>query len=152
MRSRPHADWLVLGWLVRRLLNEPEFRVDAAGRASGVDALRDAADDTAMVGRRADVVPTDPDELFSAVLASEQVSALACTGTSMTANVTEYLLWALHVATDSMTGRSRRRSTPANSNTVQLSYIRVVWRCAARKVGGSLPRTGGSLTSSRWEC
>ena len=64
-----------------------------------------------------DVVPTDPDELFSAVLASEQVSALACTGTSTTANVTEYLLWALHVATDSMTGRSRRRSTPANSGS-----------------------------------
>jgi hypothetical protein len=53
------------------------------------------------VGRRADVVPTDPDELFSAILASEQVSALAFTGTSMTANGAECLLWALHVATDS---------------------------------------------------
>jgi hypothetical protein len=33
---------LVLGWPVRRLLNEPEFRVDAAGRAGGVDGLGDA--------------------------------------------------------------------------------------------------------------
>ncbi len=102
MRTRPHADWLVLGWLVRRLLNEPESGSTPRGGqvASTLSATRSRTPRWwagALMWSR----PT-PTSCSPAVLASEQVSALTCTGTSMTANVTEYLLWTLHVATDSL--------------------------------------------------
>jgi anaerobic selenocysteine-containing dehydrogenase len=106
LQLRPESDWLMLGWLVRRLLSDPSRRADAAARATGVDELFAALaafDDTEMVSRRTGLPVADLEELCAAVISAGRVSALTGTGTSMTAtaNVTELLLWALHVATDS---------------------------------------------------
>ena len=54
LQLRPGTDWLVLGWLVRRLLERPGRRADAAARATGVDELLAALvafDDAEMVSR-----------------------------------------------------------------------------------------------------
>jgi len=106
LQLRPESDWPVLGWLVRRLLSDPSRRADAAARATGVDELFAALaafDDTEMVSRLTGLPVADLEELCAAVISAGRVSALTGTGTSMTAtaNVTELLLWALHVATDS---------------------------------------------------
>jgi len=106
LRLRPQTDWLVLGWLVRRLLADPSRRAEVATRAGGVDCLHGALiglDDTEMVSRLTDLSVADLEGLLAAVVAAGRVSALTGTGTSMTAtaNVTEHLLWALHVVTDS---------------------------------------------------
>jgi anaerobic selenocysteine-containing dehydrogenase len=107
LAPRPGSDWLVLAHLVRALLPEPGTAADEAlrNRASGVDALRAAlepltpAATSAGTGIRRD----DLDDLVAAVRRHGRVSALTGTGVSMssTANVAEWLLWALHVVTDS---------------------------------------------------
>lgn len=109
LQLRPGTDWLVLAWLVARLLEDPVRHTDAARRASGVDELRAAlapfaAPDAAeMVSRLTGAGVEDLHALHTAVVAAGRVSALTGTGTSMaaTADVTEHLLWALHVVTDS---------------------------------------------------
>ncbi len=106
LQLRPETDWLVLGWLVRRLLSDPARRADATARATGVEELFAALgvfDDGEMVSRLTGLAVDDLEALLAAVVAAGRVSALTGTGTSMTAtaNITELLLWALHVATDS---------------------------------------------------
>ena len=106
VQLRPETDWLVLGWLVRRLLSDPRRRAEVSGRASGVDVLFEGLgplDDSEMVSRLTDVAVPDLEDLLAAVVAAGRLSGLTGTGTSMTvtANVTEHLLWALHVVTDS---------------------------------------------------
>lgn len=104
LQIRPGTDWLVLGWLVRRLLADPERRRSAEERATGVgdlvDALADLDDATVVAGSGLDRVVLD--ELAEAVERAGRVSPLTGTGTSMgaEANVTEHLLWALGVVTD----------------------------------------------------
>ncbi len=107
LAPRPGSDWLVLAHLVRALLPEPGTPADAAlrTRAEGVDGLRTALlpltpeVTTAGTGLAAAAL----DDLVAAIRRHGRVSALTGTGVSMsrTANVAEWLLWALHVVTDS---------------------------------------------------
>ena len=106
LQLRPGTDWLVLGWLVRRLLDDDARRAEVRTRATGVDELHAALApllETEMVSRRTGLAAADLDALLDAVVAAGRVSALTGTGTSMgsTADVTEHVLWALHVVTDS---------------------------------------------------
>ena len=109
LQNRPGSDWLVLGWLVQRLLADPARRADARRRSSGLDALAEVLDDPEtgitdeLVARGTGLGLDELTELLDAVVAAGRVSALTGTGTSMsaTANTTEHLLWALHVVTDS---------------------------------------------------
>ncbi|MCU0310833.1 MAG: molybdopterin-dependent oxidoreductase [Acidimicrobiales bacterium] len=109
LQVRPGSDWLVLGWLVRRLLDEPARRADATTRATGIEVLADVLDDP-ETGLTDDLVTRGTGlgldllgQLLDAVLDAGRISALTGTGTSMaaTADTTEHLLWALHVLTDS---------------------------------------------------
>ena len=108
LQNRPGSDWLVLGWLVQRLLADPARRADAMRRSSGLDALAEVLDPETgitddLVARGTGLGLDELTDLLDAVVAAERVSALTGTGTSMsaTANTTEHLLWALHVVTDS---------------------------------------------------
>jgi anaerobic selenocysteine-containing dehydrogenase len=107
LAPRPGSDWLLLAHLVRALLPEPGTPDDDAlrARAAGVDELR-----AALARLTPDVTSggtglalDDLDALVDAVRRHGRVSALTGTGVSMsvTANVSEWLLWALHVVTDS---------------------------------------------------
>jgi anaerobic selenocysteine-containing dehydrogenase len=99
----PGTDWLVLAHLVRAVLDDE--RPTLAERADGVDELRAAlAPLTPDVTSAGTGIPVaDLDELVEAVRRHGRVSALTGTGVSMAAaaNVAEWLLWALHVVTDS---------------------------------------------------
>jgi anaerobic selenocysteine-containing dehydrogenase len=107
LRTRPGTDWAVLGHLVRELLPAPGSAADAdlATRADGVDELRRAVAplDAASAAEATGVDPSDLGDLVAAVRRHGRVSALTGTGVSMsrTANVAEWLLWALHVVTGS---------------------------------------------------
>ncbi len=104
---RPGSDWLVLAHLVKALLPEAGSSQDAAlrMRASGVGELRQAlAPLTPTVTVAGTGISLEElDDLVAAVRRHGRVSALTGTGVSMssTANVAEWLLWALHVVTDS---------------------------------------------------
>ena len=104
---RPGSDWLVLAHLVRALLPEPGTPADAAlqRRASGVDDLRAALGSLPpeITCAGTGIPRADLDELVAAIRRHGRISALTGTGVSMsrTANVAEWLLWALHVVTDS---------------------------------------------------
>lgn len=105
LQIRPGSDWLVLGWLVRRLLEEHPAASTLDQRATGAESLKNsvAAFDDQIVATSCDVAIDSLEALLDAVLSAGRVSALTGTGVSMsaTANVTEYLLWALHIVTDS---------------------------------------------------
>ncbi|MCD9625700.1 molybdopterin-containing oxidoreductase family protein [Rhabdothermincola salaria] len=105
LQVRPGTDWLVLGWLVRRLLDDAEVRADAERRAAGIAELAAAlvGFEDGLVSGATGLAAEDLAGLLAAVREAGRVSALTGTGTSMaaTANVTEHLLWALHVVTDS---------------------------------------------------
>jgi anaerobic selenocysteine-containing dehydrogenase len=107
LAPRPGSDWLVLAHLVRALLPAPDSAADRElrARADGVDELRAALEplppEVAAAGTG---IPVDAlDELVAAVRRHGKVSALTGTGVSMslTANIAEWLLWVLHVVTDS---------------------------------------------------
>lgn len=101
----PGSDWLVLGWLVRRLLLEHPAAQTLDDRASDADALRAYVEPFTdeLLSLRTDVSLTQLENLLSSIVATGRVSALTGTGISMsaTANITEYLLWSLHIVTDS---------------------------------------------------
>jgi len=105
LQLRPGSDWVLVGWLVRRLLDDEARRAEVGTRATGVEqlgaALAPVTDERLERATGASV--TDAEALLAAVRRAGRVSALTGTGTSMaaTANVTELLLWALHVVTDS---------------------------------------------------
>lgn len=104
---RPGSDWAVLGFLVRELLPQAGTEEDRAlrTRADGIDALRAAvaAFDLTLVTEATGLAHDDVESLVEAVRRHGRVSALTGTGVSMTraANVAEWLLWALHIVTDS---------------------------------------------------
>ena len=107
LAARPGSDWLVLAHLVRALLPKPGTNEDIAlqQRATGVDALRAALEalTPAVTSAGTGVAVEDLDDLVAAIRRHGRVSALTGTGVSMsrTANVAEWMLWALHVVTDS---------------------------------------------------
>jgi anaerobic selenocysteine-containing dehydrogenase len=107
LTPRPGTDWLVLAHLVRALLPEPGTpEADALrARATGVDELRNALEplDPTVTSAGTGMAVEVLDDLVAAVRRHRRVSALTGTGVSMcaTANVAEWLLWALHVVTDS---------------------------------------------------
>ncbi|MCU1393468.1 MAG: putative dehydrogenase [Ilumatobacteraceae bacterium] len=103
LAPRPGTDWLVLAHVVRSLLADADPTLHE--RADGVDELADAlapfTPEVVAVGTG--LVTSDLDDLVAAVRRHGCVSALTGTGVSMasTANVAEWLLWALHIVTDS---------------------------------------------------
>ena len=105
--ARPGSDWLVLAHVVRAVLPASGTEDDVAlrARATGVAELRAALEplrpDVTSAGTG--IARDDLDDLVAAVRRHGRVSALTGTGVSMsrTANVAEWLLWALHVVTDS---------------------------------------------------
>jgi anaerobic selenocysteine-containing dehydrogenase len=107
LQIRPSTDWLLLGWLVRELLPEPGTAADLAltERADGVEALRTAVAsfDLERITNETGLAASEVTALLDAIRGAGRVSALTGTGVSMsaTANVTEWLLWALHIVTDS---------------------------------------------------
>ena len=107
LAPRPGSDWLVLAHLVRALLPEAGTSEDEAlrARATGVDELRVALEPLSpdVTSAGTGIALDDLDDLVEAVRRHGRVSALTGTGVSMsaTANVAEWLLWALHVVTDS---------------------------------------------------
>ena len=105
LQLRPGTDWLVLGWLVRRLLSSHPSATTLRERTTGIDELvRYVAEFDDEIVTTCCQLPLEAlESLLAAVLSAGRVSALTGTGVSMsaTANVTEYLLWALHIVTDS---------------------------------------------------
>ncbi len=107
LTPRPGSDWLVLAHLVRALLPDPGTPADSAlqQRADGVDELRAALEPLtpAVTAGGTGIAGEQLDDLVAAVRRHGRVSALTGTGVSMSAaaNVAEWLLWALHVVTDS---------------------------------------------------
>jgi anaerobic selenocysteine-containing dehydrogenase len=106
---RASTDWVLLAHLVRCLL-EPGGGADAASLAShtqpdDVDRLRTAVApyDAAVTAAATGLPAGDLDALVAAVRRRGKIAALTGTGCSMarTANVTEWLLWALHIVTGS---------------------------------------------------
>jgi anaerobic selenocysteine-containing dehydrogenase len=107
LAPRPGSDWLLLAHLVRALLPRPGTAEDDSlrARAAGVDELRAALADLTpdVTAGGTGLALAHLDGLVAAVRRHRRVSALTGTGVSMsvTANVAEWLLWALHVVTDS---------------------------------------------------
>ena len=103
----PSTDHLVLAFLVRELLldgADNEY-LAAHSTAGDIAVLRDAVEPCTrtMAARATGLAEGDLDELLAAVRKAGRVSALTGTGVSMGAhaNVTEWLLWALHIVTGS---------------------------------------------------
>jgi anaerobic selenocysteine-containing dehydrogenase len=107
LAPRPGSDWLVLAHLVRALLPEPGSAQERAllERADGIAEVRAALEHLtpAVTTAASGVAAPELDDLVAAVRRHGRVSALTGTGVSMsvTANVAEWLLWVLHVLTDS---------------------------------------------------
>ena len=105
LQLAPGTDWLVLGWLVRNLLSRHPAASTLSERTANHEALVQyvAGFDDELVTTKCDLALSTLESLCDAVLRAGRVSALTGTGVSMsaTANVTEYLLWALHIVTDS---------------------------------------------------
>ena len=105
LQLAPGTDWLVLGWLVRNLLSRHPAASTLSERTTDHEDLAAyvAGFDDELVTTNCDLALSTLESLCDAVLRAGRVSALTGTGVSMsaTANVTEYLLWALHIVTDS---------------------------------------------------
>jgi anaerobic selenocysteine-containing dehydrogenase len=107
LAPRPGSDWLVLAHLVRALLPEPGTREEKAltERAIGIAELRAALAPLSpgVTSTGTGIAREELDDLVAAIRLHGRVSALTGTGVSMsaTANVAEWLLWALHIVTDS---------------------------------------------------
>jgi anaerobic selenocysteine-containing dehydrogenase len=101
---RPGTDHVLLAHLVRELLpatDAERVAVDPDDLVALADAV--APFDLAHTAAHTGLAPADITGLVAAVRAAGAVSALTGTGTSMTrtANVTEWLLWCLHIVTGS---------------------------------------------------
>ena len=101
----PGTDWLMLGWLVRELIVRHPAASTLSERTSGHEELVTsvAGFDDELVTSRCQLPLEALASLRDAILNAGRISALTGTGVSMsaTANITEYLLWALHIVTDS---------------------------------------------------
>ena len=103
----PSTDHLVLAFLVRELLLDGADNEYLAAHttAGDISVLRDAVEPCTrtMVASATGLAEVDLDSLLAAVRSAGRVSGLTGTGISMGAhaNVTEWLLWALHIVTGS---------------------------------------------------
>jgi len=102
---RPSTDHVLLAHVVRELLAEGADTDYLAEHGAGVQALRQAVApfDRTTVAHRCGIEAQRIDALVAAIRRHRRVSALTGTGTSMsaTANLTEWMLWALHIVTGS---------------------------------------------------
>jgi anaerobic selenocysteine-containing dehydrogenase len=104
LAARPGSDAMVLGFLIRELLDDARIE-EVRTRAVGVDELASAvARFTLSYAVEHTGLPAmQLSELLDDVRGAGRISALSGTGSSMNeaANITEWLLWALHIVTDS---------------------------------------------------
>jgi anaerobic selenocysteine-containing dehydrogenase len=102
---RPSTDHILLAHLVREVLADGADRDYLAEHCTGLDELRQvvAPFDRTTVAGRCGIDVQQIDTLVAAIRRHARVSALTGTGTSMsaTANLTEWMLWALHIVTGS---------------------------------------------------
>lgn len=103
---RPGTDHAVLAFLVRELLPDGADAAYLDAHAEGVEELASAVApfDRDTAAALAGVPGADLDDLLAAVRRHGRLAGQTGTGVSMsaaTANVTEWLLWALHVVTGS---------------------------------------------------
>ena len=102
---RPSTDHVLLAHVVRELLIEGADNSYLTEHGAGVEELRQvvAPFDRATAARRCGIDVQEIDSLVAAIRRHARVSALTGTGTSMsaTANLTEWMLWALHIVTGS---------------------------------------------------
>jgi anaerobic selenocysteine-containing dehydrogenase len=102
---RPSTDHVLLAHVVRELLRDGADDNYLVDHCTGLDALRAAVApfDRATVAERCGIDAPQIDTLVDAIRRHRRVSALTGTGTSMSAsaNLTEWMLWALHIVTGS---------------------------------------------------
>ncbi len=100
----PGTDYIWLGWLVRELLKDAD-EVALRERASGVDELAAAVAgfDLERVVEQTGLDRQELLDLLEAIRRHGRFAGQTGTGTTMaeSANLTEWLLWALHIVTDS---------------------------------------------------
>jgi anaerobic selenocysteine-containing dehydrogenase len=101
---RPGSDATMLGFLVRALLDDVGIE-EVRTRANGIDELFAAVArfTLSFAAERTGLSESQLSELLNDVRSAGRISVLTGTGSSMnaTANVTEWLIWALHIVTDS---------------------------------------------------
>lgn len=105
LQPRPGTDYALLAFLVRELLRDGADHAYLAEHAEGVDRL-EAAVERFDLPEAASVTGLEPEQLtalLEAIRANGRVAGQTGTGITMSAaaNVTEWLLWALHVVTHS---------------------------------------------------
>ena len=106
LAPRPGSDYAVLAYLVREVLCDGADREVLERRTVGVDALTAAVEPFTLErsARVADVPESDLARLLAAVRRAGRVAIETGTGITMSAsaNVTQWLAWALMIATGSM--------------------------------------------------
>jgi len=106
LAPRPGTDYAVLGFLVRELLRDGADREVLEHRTVGSDALAAAISPFTLehTSRIADVPERELTELLDAVRRAGRVGVVTGTGVTMSAsaNVTQWLAWALMIVTGSM--------------------------------------------------
>lgn len=102
LAPRPGTDYVWLAWLVRELLPDAE---DLRSRATGVEQLADAVAPYDLERAVAETGLGDGEltDLLASIRRHGRFAGQTGTGTTMSAsaNLTEWLLWALHIVTDS---------------------------------------------------
>jgi anaerobic selenocysteine-containing dehydrogenase len=102
---KPGTDYAIVAHAIRELLRDGAAQPHLAARASGLDELRTAVEpfDRDRTSQRCGVDPEVLDRLVAAIRTHGRVAVQTGTGATMAeaANVTEWLVWALHVVTDS---------------------------------------------------
>jgi anaerobic selenocysteine-containing dehydrogenase len=101
---RPGSDATMLGFLVRALLDDDRME-EVRTRADGIDELVAAVArfTLSIAAEHTGLSESQLSELLNDVRSAGRISVLTGTGSSMNAaaNVTEWLVWALHIVTDS---------------------------------------------------
>jgi anaerobic selenocysteine-containing dehydrogenase len=103
---RPGTDYIWLGAVIRELMSVGYDLDGLRERASGVDEFKAAMQQFTLAdaSERCGMARDDLQELVNSIRRVGRVAVLAGTGVSMTpsANVTEWLTWALSIVTDSI--------------------------------------------------
>ena len=106
LAPRAGTDYAVLGFLVREVLRDGADREVLEQRTVGSDVLAAAVETFTLehTSRIADVPEPELTELLAAVRRAGRIGVITGTGVTMsaTANVTQWLSWALMIVTDSM--------------------------------------------------